>query len=54
MRDRSEYEDFEDEREDVYEHMTARELEMNDRLDFAREVEEAGDPERAAEIRMGA
>lgn len=39
---------------DVYSHMSARDLEMNDRLDLAREVEESGDPERAAEIRMGA
>ena len=41
--------------EDVYEHMSYRDIEMNDRFDFAREVEmKSGDPERAAEIRMGA
>lgn len=40
-------------REDVYEHMSARDQEWNDRLDYANEVAKT-DPERAAEIRMGA
>ncbi len=40
-------------REDVYEHMSARDQEINDRLDYANEVAKT-DPERAAEIRMGA
>lgn len=39
---------------DVYSHMSARDLEMNDRLDYANAVAASGDPERAAEIRMGA
>jgi hypothetical protein len=43
--------DYSDDRED---HRSYREIEMCDRLDYAREVAEAGDPERAAEIRMGA
>jgi hypothetical protein len=41
-------------RDDVYDHMSARDKEINDRLDYASRVESAGDPERAAEIRMGA
>jgi hypothetical protein len=52
-----EYADMNDpmfERDDVYEHMSVRDIEMNDRLDYAREVEQNGDPERASEIRMGA
>lgn len=40
--------------QDVYERMSPRDLEYNDRLDYASEVAAAGDPERAAEIRMGA
>ena len=40
-------------REDVYEHMSARDQEWNDRLDYANEVAKT-DPDRAAEIRFGA
>jgi hypothetical protein len=40
--------------QDVYMGMSPRDLEMNDRFDFANAVAAAGDPERAAEIRMGA
>lgn len=54
LREQAEEEMMYGPREDVYEHMSARDQEMNDRLDYAREVEQAGDPERAAEIRMGA
>jgi hypothetical protein len=43
-----------DEREDVYEHMSAWDQEMNDRYDYANEVERMGNPDMAAEIRMGA
>jgi hypothetical protein len=42
-----------DEREDVYERMSVRDQEWNDRLDYANEVA-VYDPDRAAEIRMGA
>ena len=45
------YDNYED---DVYERMSPRDREWNDRLDYANAVAEAGDPERAAEIRMGA
>ena len=40
--------------QDVYSGMSARDQEWNDRCDYASEVAMAGDPERAAEIRMGA
>lgn len=38
---------------DVYEHMSYADVAMNDRYDYASEVAQY-DPERAAEIRMGA
>jgi hypothetical protein len=48
------YEMYDDE-PDVYDHhMSLSEIAHNDRMDFANEVAAAGDPDRAAEIRMGA
>jgi hypothetical protein len=48
------YEAMDDYREDVYERMSPRDQEWNDRCDYANAVAASGDPERAAEIRMGA